>query len=77
MNATSKRPRATAESVGSQIKRLRNEANMTQQEVADRSGIIRTHVARIEMGDANPTLLTLKSLAKSLNVDMRRFFELP
>jgi transcriptional regulator with XRE-family HTH domain len=42
--------------------------NLTQDLLADRCGIYRTYLSRIEMGQANPTLLVLVALANSLDV---------
>jgi transcriptional regulator with XRE-family HTH domain len=41
---------------------------MTQDLLAERCGIYRTYLSRIEMGQANPTLLVLVALAHSLDV---------
>lgn len=38
------------EIIGAKIRELRNELNLTQQEVAERAGIKRTHLVRIERG---------------------------
>lgn len=42
---------------------LRNEQNLSQQELAERSGINRADISRIENANANPSLKTLKRLA--------------
>ena len=42
---------------------LRNEQNISQQELAERSGINRSDISRIENANANPSLRTLKRLA--------------
>ena len=39
---------------------------MSQLELAERSGIPRTMISRIEHGSANPTLETIAALAKGL-----------
>jgi transcriptional regulator with XRE-family HTH domain len=41
---------------------------LTQDLLAERCGIYRTYLSRIEMGLANPTLLVLVALAHSLDV---------
>lgn len=43
--------------------------NLTQDLLAERCGIFRTYLSRIELGLANPTLLVLVALANSLNVE--------
>lgn len=40
--------------------------NMTQKELADRSGIRQSNISRIENGSCSPTIATLQALAKGL-----------
>ncbi len=40
--------------------------NMTQQELAERSGIRQSNISRIESGNCSPTVATLQLLAKGL-----------
>jgi transcriptional regulator with XRE-family HTH domain len=54
--------------LGSEVKRLREARGLTQQALADVAGVNRVTVANIERGDADPTLVTLKALAKALGV---------
>jgi transcriptional regulator with XRE-family HTH domain len=54
--------------VGTHVRNLRKSGNVSQDLLADRCGIYRTYLSRIEMGQANPTLLVLVALANSLNV---------
>ena len=45
----------------------RIEENMTQQQLAERSGIRQSNISRIENGTCSPTIATLESLARGLN----------
>lgn len=45
---------------------LRNEQNLTQQELAERTGINRSDISKIEHGNANPSLKTMKRLAAAM-----------
>ena len=54
--------------VGKRIKLLRQELDLSQEVLAERCGIYRTYLSRIESGSANPTLLVLVALADSLEV---------
>jgi ribosome-binding protein aMBF1 (putative translation factor) len=56
--------------VGVQVRRLRKEKGISQQELADKCGIFRTYLSRVENGDANPTVTVLAALAVSLNVSI-------
>jgi transcriptional regulator with XRE-family HTH domain len=60
--------------VGYRVKRLRLGAGATQDVLADRCGIYRTYLSRIEAGAANPTLVVLASLAAALNVRLCDLF---
>ena len=40
--------------------------NMTQKELAERSGIRQSNISRIESGNCSPTVATLQLLAKGL-----------
>ena len=41
-------------------------ANMTQKELAEKSGIRQSNISRIENGNCTPTLATLRALAEGL-----------
>ena len=45
---------------------LRSKQNLTQQELADRTGINRSDTSKIENGNANPSLKTMKRLAAAM-----------
>jgi DNA-binding XRE family transcriptional regulator len=55
--------------VGLRVRRLRLQAQLTQEELAERCGIFRTYLSRIENGSANPTLVVLVALADCLCVE--------
>jgi transcriptional regulator with XRE-family HTH domain len=54
--------------VGRNVKRLRLVRQMTQEDLAEKCGIYRTYLSRIESGNANLTLVVLVALAHSLQV---------
>jgi len=54
--------------LGSNVRRLREEAGWSQEDYADRAGIHRTYVSDIERGERNPTVLMLEKLAAPLKV---------
>jgi len=53
------------------IIKARQEQNLTQQELADRTGIDRSDISKLENGSANPSLRTLKRLADGLGMQLR------
>lgn len=61
-------------SVGQRVRRMRLDSGATQDMLAERCGIYRTYLSRIEAGAANPTLVVLAALASALNVDLCELF---
>jgi transcriptional regulator with XRE-family HTH domain len=55
--------------IGVQVKREREQALLTQQELAERAGIGLTTLNRIENDHAEPHFRTIRKLAKALNID--------
>ena len=52
----------------------RAEQNLTQRELAERCGMRQSAFARLESGNANPTLKTLQQVAKGLGKKLRISF---
>lgn len=63
--------------LGLRLKQLRAEYPLTQEELAERCGLFRTYMSRIESGLANPTLTVLHSLAAGLEVDIGSLLVMP
>lgn len=61
-------------SLGLRIKELRAANAITQEELAERCGMFRTYLSRIESGLANPTLTALYTLADALGVEVVDLF---
>ena len=74
MPATSIDPR---KALGLRLKQLRAEYPLTQEELADRCGLFRTYMSRIESGLANPTLTVLHALALGLEVELGVLLAMP
>lgn len=55
--------------VGRNIRRLRRERGLSQEELADEIGVHRTFMGGVERGERNLTLQTLERLAERLGVD--------
>jgi transcriptional regulator with XRE-family HTH domain len=62
------------ETLSRQVKAYRSQAGLTQQMLADRCGIYRTYLSRIESGNANPSVSVLTALASTLNVEVYKLF---
>jgi transcriptional regulator with XRE-family HTH domain len=67
--------RAETEALGARIKSLRQAASLTQEQVADRSGLHVTYVASVESGKRNPSFLSLKSLSKGIGIPMSELLD--
>jgi len=61
--------------VGQNVRRLRLAAKISQAELAARMGVDRAYVSGLELGNRNPTVVTLWHIAKALAVPMRSFFD--
>ncbi len=55
---------------GQQLRTLRKEAGLTQTDLAERIGTVQGYLSRLEQGQAEPCLKTLKALADGLGVSM-------
>jgi transcriptional regulator with XRE-family HTH domain len=62
---------------GKRIKELRAVNQVTQEELAERAGLFRTYMSRVETGAANPTLTVIHDLATALKVPVGSLFEGP
>lgn len=52
--------------VGSNFRRLRREAGLTQEDAAVRSGFSQQYISGLERGRRNPTVVTLFELSQAL-----------
>lgn len=52
----------------------RKKCNMTQKELAEKTGIDQSDISKIERGNANPSLSTLKRLAEGMDMILKLEF---
>lgn len=57
--------------IQTELIRARTEINMTQAELAEKSGIRQSNISRIENGNALPRLDTLEALARAMGKQVR------
>ena len=57
-------------SIGTEIKRVRESLNMTQQDLADKVGTSQSSVAQMERDRIVPLISTLSRYAEALNVSI-------
>jgi transcriptional regulator with XRE-family HTH domain len=60
---------------GETLKRLREEAGLTQPTLAEKAGMNRFGIAKIEQGVREPAWSTVVALCKALNVSCQTFME--
>ena len=57
-----------AQKVAEKLKEVRLEKGMTQADIAEKAGLHPNSYAKIERGEATPSLETLEKIAKALSV---------
>ena len=63
------------ETMAMRLKTLRKARGMSQEALAERAGISRTYLARLETARQDPTLSTLEKLAKALKVPIEKLLK--
>ena len=58
--------------MGREARRLREERDLTQEELADRAGLHPNYIGRIERGESNVGVKALLKLARGLGVSLLR-----
>ena len=58
----------TRKRIGQRVRALRTQARLTQQELADRAGLQRTHISRIEDGAFGSQVETIQQVAEALGM---------
>lgn len=59
-----------SKSLGTRIRKLREERNISQQDLAASCNFEKSNMARIESGRTNPTFLTLYKISAALKVSL-------
>lgn len=63
------------EIVSKNVRTYRESKGLTQQELAELSGLHRNYIVSVEKGDRNLTVVTLTKIANALNVEIQRLFD--
>ncbi len=61
--------------VGKRIRKIREEKNISQQDLAAKCNFEKSNMSRIEAGRVNSTLSTLEKVSKALDVDIVELFK--
>lgn len=59
---------------GKAVRRRRRELDISQEELAERSGLHRNYISSIESGTRNPSLKNIEKLVKGLETSITEFF---
>ena len=56
--------------IGRRIEQLRTDNNISQQQLAERSGVTQNNISRIEQGKYDPRADTLEKIAHAMNMQL-------
>ena len=56
--------------IGDRLREFREAKNLSQGDIATKTGLIRSYVSRVENGHTNPSVETLEKFARALEVPM-------
>lgn len=63
------------ESFGQRVKLLRKGKGLSQEDLAEKSGLNRPYISAIEQGKRNVSLEVIEKLAEALEIAIKEFFE--
>jgi transcriptional regulator with XRE-family HTH domain len=63
--------------VGLNVRMLRKERSLSQEQLAFEAGLHRTYISQVERGVRNPTVTVLEQIAVALNVPAGRLLGAP
>ena len=60
--------------IGHRLRALREKKNLTQGDVAKRTGLLGNYISRVENGHSIPHLRTLEKIVRALEIPLYQFF---
>lgn len=69
-----KRTKEISQKLGKKIQKLRKELGISQEQLAFKLGLSRTHTGHIEQGRRSPSLEVLEKIARVLRVKVKDLF---
>ena len=64
-------PTMEAVKIGRNLRQLREDRLVTQEELGETAGVSRDQISRIERNEVDPRFSTIRKLAKALDIDPR------
>lgn len=61
---------------GKRIRQLRTTHNLSQEQLAERTGFHRNYIGMIERGERNPALLNIYVFAQAFNISISELFNI-
>jgi transcriptional regulator with XRE-family HTH domain len=61
--------------IGLRIKQIRNKNKMTQERLSFKCSLSRSYIGDVELGKRNISVVTLLKIIKSLDIDLKTFFD--
>ena len=69
-----KRVKDKSNRFGQAVREARIAAGLTQEELADRSGLDRSYIGGVERGERNPTLTVIEKIAEGFDITLAELF---
>lgn len=60
---------------GTKVKNLRIAQGLTQQQLADKSGLHKNYIGMVERGERNPSLKNIETIAMALGVSISQLMD--
>jgi transcriptional regulator with XRE-family HTH domain len=74
MSKLSKQEEVFLKELGKRIAQIRKQKELTQAALGDLLDIEKPSMSRLENGNTNPTIITLKRICKELNIELKDLF---
>jgi transcriptional regulator with XRE-family HTH domain len=66
---------AISKSFGKRLRSLRELAGLSQEQLAELSGLHRNYIGGMERGEKNPTIISLRKVSKALGVSLSKLLK--
>ncbi len=67
-------PKQTRDRLGRKVQKLRKDTGLSQEKLAEKINISRTHMGHVEQGRKSPSLKVMTKLARALKVKVSELF---